>query len=212
MAEVVFSTGFTQADGALDSPWVNSGWNGNAGALQVVGNRVRSNAAISTEIPCSVIDQALAADQYIAFSIPTFNVSAGVTIYAVAQLRMAPAPLQTYYRLWASSVAGVTRFDLSSLVNGVETFFGSVTTTIAAGDAILFVAVGTKLSVYRNGVLALEVVDRAVTGQGRAGISIYYTAGAQSDLELDDVVIGLADDLQHQYADFPKPKLRKDVR
>lgn len=209
MSDVVFATGFTQSDGALAAPWVNSGWNGNAGALQVLSNRVRSNAAVSTEVPCSVIDQALPADQYIALSLPTFNVSAGVTIYGIAQLRMSPAPTQTYYRLWASSVAGVTRFDLSALVNGTETFFDSVTTTIAAGDAIIFTAVRKLLSVYRNGTLVWASTDGTVTGEGRAGISIYYTAGAQSDLEMDDVTIGLATEIRHGYADYPNPKLRR---
>ncbi len=209
MSDVVFSTGFAQADGALDAPWVNGGWNGHAGALQALSNRVRSNAAQTTELPCSVIDQALPADQYIVLTIPTFSVSAGVTIYALAQLRMAPAPTQTYYRLYVGSVAGVTRFDLSALVNGTETFIGSVTTTIAAGDTIVFVVVGKRASVYRNGALALEVIDGSVTGQGRAGIGIYYTAGAQSDLEIDDVVIGVAAEIRHSYDSFPKSALRR---
>lgn len=209
MSDVVFATLFTQSDGALAAPWVNSGWNGHAGALQVVSNRVRSNAAATTELPCSVIDQELAADQYITVTVPTFTVSAGVTIYGLAQLRMAPAPLQTYYRLYVGSVAGVTKFDLSALVNGTETFIGTATITIAAGDAIIFTAVGKQLSVYRNGALALAVTDGTVTGQGRAGIGVYYTAGTQADLELDDVVIGLAGEIRHQYADHPKLKLRK---
>lgn len=212
MPDVVFSTTFTQSDGALVAPWVSSGWNGNAGALQVLGNRVRSNAAISTEVPCSVIDQALPADQYIAFSLPTFTVSAGVTIYGMAQLRMSPAPTQTYYRLWAASVDGVTRFDLSALVNGAETFIGSIATTIAAGDAIIFTAVGKLLSVYQNGSLVLAVTDGTVTGQGRAGISIYYTAGAQSDLEIDDVTIGLATEIRHGFGSFPRANWRKAQR
>lgn len=209
MSDVFFSTTFGQADGALDAPWVNSGWNGHAGAMQVVSARARSNAAQTTELPLSVIDTVLPADQYLALTLPTLSVSAGVTIYALAHLRIAPAPLQTYYRLYVGSVAGVTKFDISALVNGTETFIGTATTTIAAGDTILFVAIGKELAVYRNGVLALAVTDDRVTGQGRAGIGVYYTAGVQADLEIDDVVIGLATQIRHGYDTFPKPLLRR---
>lgn len=185
-----FSTDFTQADGAPASPWVNSGWNGHAGALQVLSNRLRSNAAISTELPLSAIDTVYPANQYVQFTLPTFNINAGITIYAIAQLRMAAAPTQTYIRFYIGSVAGATSLNISSLVAGTEVFFGTVTTPIVAGDRITCEAFGDTMRARVNGAVKLSADSGAVPGAGRVGLSIYYTAGAQSDAEIDDVELG----------------------
>lgn len=190
--EVSFKTDFTQSDGVLASPWVNSGWNGNLGALQVLSNKVRSNAAISTEIPMSVIDQVFSPNQYIKCRLSTFTVNAGVTIYGILQLRISASPTQTYYRLWISSVAGVTKFDFSSLVNGTEVFFDSITATIVAGDIIKWEIINDIQYVTLNNTkLRASIPNHSITSAGRAGISIFYLSGAQSDLEIDDVEIGL---------------------
>jgi len=86
MYESKFTTDFTQSDGALSSPWVNSGWNGFAGSLTVVSNRVRL-AAADVNLSLSVIDEEMPSNQYIEFTIPTFSVSAGVTIYGILMNR-----------------------------------------------------------------------------------------------------------------------------
>lgn len=190
--EINFKTDFTQTNGALVSPWVNSGWNGNVGSLQVVSNRVRSNAAITTELPMSVIDQVLPANQYIKCALPTLTVNAGVTIYAILQLRVSAAPTQTYYRLWISSVAGVTRFDFSSVVAGTEVFFDSITISITSGAIVKWEIVDAVQYVTLNGTkLRSSIANHEITSGGRAGISIYYSAGTVADLEIDDVEIGL---------------------
>lgn len=193
MRQPIFSTDFTQADGAPSSPWVNSGWNGSTGALQVLSNRLRSNAAISTEIPMSVIDTVLPRNQYLEFSLPTFSVGAGVTIYAIGVLRIVAAPTQTYIRIWCASVAGVTRFDLSTIVSGgAENFFDSTTLTLAAGDRVRFEAVDNRIRLYRNGThVYTSIANNDVLGDGRVGISFYYTAGAQSDAEVDNLELGI---------------------
>lgn len=186
-----FSSDFTQTNGALVAPWVNSGWNGNAGALQVVSNRLRSNAAAATELPMSVIDTVYPPNQYLEFSLPTFSVSAGVTIYAMGQLRIAAAPTQTYYRFWVSSVAGVTRIDFSSIVNGgTENFFDSITTTIAAGARIRLECRDVYQLAYVNGALVKKTTNADISAGGRFGLSVYWTAGAVSDLEIDDLIFG----------------------
>lgn len=190
MYQTEFSTEFTQADGALAAPWVNSGWNGHAGALQVIGNRVRSNAAATSELPCSVLDTVLPVHQFLSLRVTTLTVSAGVTIYVIVQLRMAAAPTQTYLRYYIGSVAGATSLNISAIVAGTETFFATASVPIAAGDLITCEAEGDTCRMRVNGVIRCSGQSGAVPAPGRAGIGIYYTAGAQSDAELDDVLMG----------------------
>lgn len=185
-----FSTTFTQADGALAAPWVNSGWTGHGGALQVLSGRVRSNAAITTELPLSVIDTVYPAHQYVRFTLPTLSISAGVTIYAMAHLRIAAAPTQTYLRFYIGSVAGATSLNISSLVAGTETFFATATTPIVAGDVLTCEVEGDTARIRVNGVIRCSGVSGAVPAPGRIGVGIYYSAGAQADLEIDDLELG----------------------
>lgn len=186
-----FVTTFTQADGALAAPWVNSGWNGNAGALQVVSGRVRSNAAVTTELPMSVIDTVYPAHQYVRFALPTLTISAGVTIYALAHLRIAAAPTQTYLRFYIGSVAGATILNISSLVAGTETFFATASVSLVAGDVITCEVDGDTARIRVNGVIRCSGASGAVPSPGRIGVGIYYTAGAQTDLEIDGLDLGL---------------------
>lgn len=190
MYQTEFATSFAQADGALVAPWVNTGWTGHAGALQVVSGRVRSNAAITTELPLSVIDTVLPVHQFLSLRIPTLTVSAGVTVYVIVQLRMAAAPTQTYIRFYIGSVAGATSLNISSLVSGTETFFATASAPIAAGDVLTCEAEGDTCRVRVNGVIRCSGDSGAVPASGRAGIAIYYTAGTQADAELDDVALG----------------------
>jgi hypothetical protein len=74
----------------------------------------------------------------------------------------------TFYRLICDTTAGGAR--VSKVVVGVTTHLGSdIAGAWANGDVAKFEAIGTLLSVYRNGVLVGTKTDSAITS-GAAGL------------------------------------------
>jgi hypothetical protein len=177
-----FSDTFTRADsGDLGADW-DSGYFGSAG--QIVGNLVRATTIDSTFF--ETWNGSAADDQFAQITLVTFTGA----VEAVAMLLVratAPATLTGYaafaYRNHAFGYT--TRIFEYTAGSGAE-LISEASTTWTAGDVLKLTAVGTTITVYRNGAQLLQTTDASIAS-GRVGLGGNVTTGGNlADMEIDN--------------------------
>jgi hypothetical protein len=178
----VFSDTFTRADNAdLGADW-DSGYFGSTG--QVVGNRVRATTINATFF--ETWNGSSANDQYAQVTLASFTgaveISASLLVRATA-----PATLTGYVAVAHRNhtFGFTTRLFEYTAGSGAE-LISEASTTWLAGDVLKMTAVGTLITVYRNGVQLLQTTDASIAS-GRPGLGgTVATGGSLADMELDN--------------------------
>lgn len=152
---------------------------------QIVTNKIRARGDLG--VPALSVSRAvLDADQYAKVKLFTFEAS-GDWIGAV--VRCANEPITSHYMVLARSGGGNTQ--LYRVDNGVLTSLGLVADPgWVVGDTVELEAIGTTLTVFRNGTpIGLSATD-ATYAVGRVGIISAVPLGLQGNMEADDFEAG----------------------
>jgi hypothetical protein len=180
---------FTQADGALGSPWEGGYSEGSAtGSLTVVSNRVRASSTSGDSL--MTISTALPNDQWCEVVLTTITGSGARAPRCILRAN-APGTLNGY-EFTALITAGTQKSRIMRWANGQATagdiLTNETSTTWVSGDVLRAEARGQALTLYRNGTLLLSVTDSTYSG-GRGGI-IVYSGTSAANVEIDNVRFG----------------------
>lgn len=115
------------------------------------------------------------------------NLGSGVR-YSSVGVRCAATSGGRGYMCYTDGVAGASHTDIVRLTNGTETIIKSVATAFANGDRIGIRAVGTSISMWKNGTQIDSVNDSTYTS-GYPGINFYGLA-TMDDWQAADVGTG----------------------
>lgn len=186
---VIVAFAFTQADGALGSPWEGGYSEGSpTNNLTVVSNRVRASSISGDSL--MTISTALPNDQWCEVVLTTITGS-GVRAPRCLLRVNAPGTINGY-EFTALITAGTQKSRIMRWTNGQATgadiLANETSTTWVSGDVIRGEARGTGLTLYRNGTLLLTATDSTYSG-GRGGI-INYSGTSVANVELDDARFG----------------------
>lgn len=167
----LLSDNFNRADSAdLGTQWdPYAGWN----ALQIVGNRARTQAVGGPEGLESNNAQTLAADQW-AEAVVFLAGSAGAN-FVGAVVRAAAPETQTMYLAVAAPDAASS--SIYKWVAGVFTNLAVASQGYVSNDRVSIEVEGTSLRMFRNDTQVASVTDTSISGSGRAGIEVYVSTG-----------------------------------
>jgi hypothetical protein len=178
----VFSDTFTRADNAdLGADW-DTGYFGSAG--QIVGNRVRATTLNATFF--ETWNGSSNNDQFAQVTLATFT-GAVETSASLLVRATAPATLTAYvvFAYRNHTFGFTTRIFEYTAGSGAE-LISEASTTWTAGDVLKMTAVGTTITVFRNGAQLLQTTDASIAS-GRPGLGgTVATGGSLADMELDN--------------------------
>jgi hypothetical protein len=101
---------------------------------------------------------------------------------------------QTFYGVRIEgAVAGASNQAIYKKVSGVNTQLATLAGTLAASDVFAFVLRGSRLELWKNGVLILSATDTAIPGPGRCGVGMGDVFVTGDDLstnwQMDDFTV-----------------------
>jgi hypothetical protein len=185
-----FTDNFNRSDATdLGSAW-DSGYT-DYDNLQIVSNSARGVTLDNTSALETVNSPSFADNQWASVKISNLATPSSFG-GAWIILRAASPGTDTFYFCGFIYFAGTLYTEIWKNVTGTETSLVSITTTTwASGDTLKCSAVGTTISLQKNGVQQTSVTDSAITS-GRLGLRINLenagSGGALSDIQLDDFV------------------------
>lgn len=161
--------------GALHASWTRQNDTANATAARLNGAMVTSLATTDVPYFCSTLT--LTNDQYSEVVID--GAYAGGNLYAGATVRAAGTTASTYD--YYVGYVSATEWFLDEVVNGATTTLATGSITPAADDVIRISAVGTTISLYRNGTLFGSASDATLTA-GAAGVALYVSGAGTAGI------------------------------
>lgn len=104
--------------------------------------------------------------------------------YAQIAVRSSGTSESTYkgYAFYTDGVPGTMHSEVAKVVNGNWTALRAFSNTFAAGDVIKISAVGTTITIYKNGVALGSVTDATLTS-GSPGVGVYGSTVTIDDWE-----------------------------
>lgn len=170
-ATIVVTDSFTGSDGTNLTAY-SANWTANASIMVIKSNGFRPNGGASTHVLYSRNDVSPGPNQYAQTTCGTQDDSN----YIGPAVRIAAATADGYF-----FHCGNAGCYYGKAVSGVYTDFnGTSLGTAASGDVLKITAIGTKISVYKNGTLLASTTDSTFSS-GRVGIKGFGAANGFDD-------------------------------
>lgn len=174
---------------ANENPLANGNWTSiveqtDSGGLQLTSNVVAKTGSGTTWSE-SYWGTTFGPDTEVTAKINTIGSTDAFALW----LRVTNPGLSTMSGYLADFSFDTTAMTIYKCVSGAFTSIGTITiSTYSAGDIIGFSAIGTTLTVTRNGTAIKTITDSAITGAGKVGLGINNKgSGTLDDFSADTV-------------------------
>lgn len=167
---VSYTDDFNRSDGALGANWTTFG----TGSISIISNQVGNT--VSSQSGSAIRVETIDSNQY---------VQAKCTVDAATSLLL---------RYNSSTDSGYSlnidgdNLHVYRIDNGVSiSLTANISSTVGPTDVIKFTAVGSTLTIYKNGSYVASITDSTYTS-GKTGLSIWHTAGRFDDFETGNIL------------------------
>src|SRR4051812_16226365 len=181
-----YSESFTGTSGPLGSPWTQQD---PPATINRNGSGVGKGSTNGTDIFVIWTGNTFGNDQY-----SQVRIAGGLANYSQAvqlSVRSTGTSEATYkgYAFFTDGLSGTGHSEVDKVVNGQWTTLRAFAQSFTTGDVVKLEAVGTAITVYKNGV-SLGSVSDATFSSGSRGVGVHASAVLSADWQGGSTMVG----------------------